>query len=348
MLVGGYVGLRLYRQLTFSVQVETAGGPAVNVRAPAIASDSAEAKAIAAQLRAAGLNETPVLNDTAISGHLARLAHGEVTVATLEQYAQNLIDLNKYTTARGTRIPTSFWDVRTPEMTATNWDEYWIVNQIAVPEAEPYLRFLADGYQRFNQFKVQEGSSTDTALDAALDLLLLADDYYASNVGPPPDDPQERAGYAHAKLMVWQSLVAGSTRTNPLTKQPLFSHSLYARNNIGTMYQHELGRVMGIAEVWGVTGFDPHFVGIAANNNQIEHLSISTLLQMVLNEPLVALNAIEQEKRLKGEATAAEAAADTALNQAIHDVLAPLYIQDSRAAVKQLRCFLKTNSRSGC
>ena len=41
----------------------------------------------AQRLREAGLNGTPVLGDTAISGHLQRLEDGQVSKATLMQYA---------------------------------------------------------------------------------------------------------------------------------------------------------------------------------------------------------------------------------------------------------------------
>ena len=70
----------------------------------------------------------------------------------------------------------------------------------------------------------------------------------------PPDSQEALKGIADSKLMVWQSLVAGSTHINPLTKEPMFSHSILARDNVGTMYQNDMSEAMGIAEVWGVTG----------------------------------------------------------------------------------------------
>lgn len=338
VLAVGTAAYSLYQRLTASVQVQVGSAPAMSTADAT--PDADEITAVANQLRAAGLNENPILGDTAVSGHLARLNNSEVTLADLEQYASNLAYLNEYTAGRGTMIPTPFWDVRSSEMSANNWNEYWIVNQIAVPEAEPYLRLLADGYHRFSQFKAAEAVGEDTALDAALDMLLLVDGYYNEVSGPQPEDPEQRQGYAEAKLLVWQSLVAGSTRINPLTNEPMFSHSIYARNNIGTMYQYEIGEEMGISEVWGVSGFHPRFVGIAENNNQIEHMSISTILQVVMDESLSVLNAIEEEKVLAGQADSAEAAADMALNQAIHDEFAPLYAQDSQAAAGALRRYL--------
>lgn len=122
----------------------------------------------------------------------------------------------------------------------------------------------------------------------------------------------------------------------------MFSHSIYARNNVGTMYQYEIGQEMGIGDVWGVTRFHPRFVGIAENNNQIEHMSISTILQVVMDEPLTVLASIEEEKVLAGQADTAEAAADMALNKAIHDEFAPFFAQDSQGAAERLRRYLST------
>lgn len=35
----------------------------------------------------------------------------------------------------------------------------------------------------------------------------------------------------------------------------MLSHSIFARDNIGTTYQYELGEEMSIAEVWDLTDF---------------------------------------------------------------------------------------------
>ncbi len=64
------------------------------------------------------------------------------------------------------------------------------------------------------------------------------------------------------------------------------------------------------------------------NNNQIEHLTISALMQFVLATPAYALDAQELERRLAGHSSGAEAHADMALNNAIHDVLLPMQGDD--------------------
>jgi hypothetical protein len=70
-------------------------------------------------------------------------------------------------------------------------------------------------------------------------------------------------------------------------------------------------------------------------------MSISMVLQMVLGEPVAVLDAIEEEKVVTGQADAAEANADMALNNAIHNEFAPSFAEDGLLAVEQLRCFLK-------
>jgi hypothetical protein len=123
----------------------------------------------------------------------------------------------------------------------------------------------------------------------------------------------------------------------------MFSHSIFARDNVGTMYQYELDQEMGIAEVWGVSGFAPQFVGIPENNNQVEHMSISMILQIVLDESVVVLDGIEEEKTLLGHAAKEEAQADMALNNAIHNDFAPISAQEGQTAVEHLRCILKSS-----
>jgi hypothetical protein len=342
LVVAGYFGVRFYRQLTTSVQVQMAPGPASVAAPPSAPLPESEAAQVAERLRAAGLNETLILDDTAISGHVQRLQAGEVSKAALLQYADDLDYLNRFTAEQGGPIPTDFWDVRSQEMQANGWDEYNVVRQISVPEAEPYLLLLAQSYGRFLRFKAAEALGEDTAVDAALDMFAYVAEYQSTDGAPsdPSDDPVAKKGRADAMLMVWQSLVAGSTRTNPLTGKPMFSHIIFARDNVGVMHQYDVDRPMGIAEAWGVTGFAPQFVGIPENNNQVEHMTISMMLQMVMGESVLVLNGIEEEKVLRGQADQAEAQADMALNGAVHSEFAPLFVDNWQQAVERLRCVL--------
>ena len=348
LVVAGYYGVRLYRELTASVQVEPAQGPGefAVVAHPTLQPDTRSR--VAERLIEAGLNADPVLGDTAVSGHIKRLENGETSLIRLWQYLKDLEYLTAYTTEHGGAIPPAFWDVRTAEMTANGWDEYSLVHQMAQPDSEPYLRLLTQGYGRFSQFKAAEAAGTDTALDAALDMFAYVDAYWTAvtPASPPSNREEVSEGVADSKLMVWQSLVAGSTRINPLTHKPMFSHSIYARNNVGTMYQYDIGEGMSIADVWGVTGFAPRFVGIAVNNNQVEHMSISMVLQMVLDEPVLVLDGIEEEKVLVGHADSKEANADMALNNAIHREFKPYFARDWETAVEHLRRVLKSEGNN--
>lgn len=337
-------GMLLYQSLTRSFQVVAPQGPVSTATEELPAPPEAADSIVGRMLWSAGLNAEPVLGDTAISGHINRLENSEVSEQTLIQYANDLIYLNEYTAENGKQIPTDFWDVRSDEMIANGWDEYNIVHQIAQVDSEPYLRLLTKGYGRFRQFKDAEESGEDTGLDAALDMMALVDTYYAAVAGAPPlDDAVAMENYTDAKLLVWQSLVAGSTRTNPLTKEPMFSHSIFARDNVGTMYQYDIDREMGIAKVWGVSGFAPQYVGIPENNNQVEHMSISMILQIVLDESVTVLDGIEEEKALLGQADKREANADMALNNAIHNEFAPIVALQGPMAVERLRCVLKSS-----
>ncbi len=342
LVLAAVYGVRLYKKLTMSLQVEVQEGPTTTVIDSHSTPDAAVEAQIAEQLQAAGLNTNPVLGDTGVSGHLQRLLENKTDIHELQQYAEDLQYLSQYTSERNAPVPTSFWDVRTAEMEKKHWDEYSLVHQLVQPEWEPYLHLLTQAYGRFLQFKGAEAQGNDTALDAALDMFAMVEDYYhAIPFSSLTEHAKEIKGEPEAVLMIWQSLVAGSTRINPLTHKPLFSHSIFARNNVGTIYQYDQGRKMSISKVWGVSGFAPRFVGIPENGNQVEHMSISMVLQMVMHEPVFVLDAIEEEKLLLGHARSEEAQADKALNNAVHKEFAPSFADNRLQAVERLRLVLK-------
>ncbi|RKZ93098.1 MAG: hypothetical protein DRQ43_08435, partial [Gammaproteobacteria bacterium] len=176
----------------------------------------------------------------------------------------------------------------------------------------------------------------------ALDIFAYVEEYYHSvPFSTLTEHAKEITGETEAVLMIWQAVVAGTSRINPLTNKPMFSHSIFSRVNVNTMYQYDLGTNMSIGKVWGVSGFAPQFVGMPENNNQIEHLSISIILQLIMHESIVILNAIEEEKFLLANAPKAMADADMALNQAIHKEFAPYFSDNRKMAVERLRQFLK-------
>lgn len=335
-------GVRLYKELTLSIQVNVQEGQSETFPQPQLPVDASTKDHLTELLLDAGLNKAPVLDDIGISGHLERLRQGKTNVDELHRYARNLKYLNRFTAEKNGPIPTSFWDVRTPQMNAHHWTEYSIVHQFAQSEWEPYLHLLSQGYGRFLKFKSGEPSGADTAVDAALDMFSYVENYYHSvPFSRLIEHSTEIKGGTEAVLMIWQSLVAGSTRINPLTQKPLFSHSIFTRYNVGTMYEYDMGKRMSISKVWGVSGFAPQLVGIPENDNQIEHMSISMILQIVMKEPVLVLDGIEEEKLLLGNARSAEGYADMALNNAIHDEFAPYFHGNRLNAVERLRHVLK-------
>jgi len=224
-----YYGARLYKELTLSVQVTVQEAPAEAAPNTHSAVDAVTRARISRLLLDAGLNETPMLDSTGVSGHIDRLAQGTSNADELQRYAKDLNFLNQYTASRNGPVPINFWDVRTPEMLAHNWTEYSVVHQLAQPGWEPYLHLLARGYGRFLKFKAEQESGHDTALDTALDMFAYVEAYYHSvPFSTLTEHAKEIKGETEAVLMTWQSLVAGSTRTNPLTHKPLFSHGIFA------------------------------------------------------------------------------------------------------------------------
>lgn len=324
-----------------SVVVETKEGPELALPVALKTPDAASIDKISFDLAAAGLHQLPLLGDTGIATHLERLKNQEIDLGVLQQYADDLRFLRRFSTELKGPIPTTFWDVRTKEMVNKNWTEYSLVHQLTQAEWHPYLQLLAKSYARFLKFKAADTNSNDSALDAALDLISLTEDYYhAVPFADLIEHAEEIKGESEAVLMIWQSIVAGSTRKNPLTKKPLFSHSIFARNNVGTMHQYDIGKKMSIGSIWGVSGFADHFVGTEKNNNQIEHMSISIVLQLVMNEPVIILDAIEEAKLLIGHADAKETHADIALNNAIHKEFKPHFSENRLQAVELLRAAL--------
>lgn len=201
---------------------------------------------------------------------------------------------------------------------------------------------LGSAYARFHRFKTQAQGRTDTALDTALDLFVPV---IALLETQSLDEMIERSPYIttpeQAALYLWQDVVSGSSRRNPLTRHKVFDHGFATRFHVGTIWQYQTGRAELDGDIWGVSGFAARFVGPPENNNQIEHMSISMVIQGLLREPLLVLDAFEELERLTGVASAEEAAADTALNEAIHDVFVPSFHGNLPQAIEALRHHLR-------
>lgn len=295
------------------------------------------------QLIDAGLNIVPTLGDIGVNAHMDALEKGDIDQNTLIEYANNLIFLKQNSAELGQELPIPFFDVQTEQMHKYGWTPYKIVENLVQPDNAPYIKLLATSFGRFLRFKENEDkfNSPDTALDAALDMFEFAKNYLAEI----PEDHRAQhlhgtSNHAQAIILTWQTLVAGSTRNNPLTRQPVYSHGFVSRFNVSTIYQYYLNRGMSLSKAWGVSGFAKQFVGPDSNSNQVEHMSISIMLQAVLGEPLFILNGLEREKQLTGQAPADEAKADMMLNSVIWDVFIPKYAENLDEAVMNLRVSL--------
>lgn len=129
----------LYKIVNRSILVETMKGPVQKQSESVRKLDFEDKHEISLKLEAVGLHRSGILGDTGIATHLQRLENQEIDLQLLEQYVQDLQFLTRFTTNFNGPIPTSFWDVRTEEMTNKNWTEYSLVQQLTQAEWRPYL-----------------------------------------------------------------------------------------------------------------------------------------------------------------------------------------------------------------
>lgn len=337
LLIGGLlVGLPLLQTLTRSFTLNLPLFPTATPYT-GTAEDVVVAE-VGERLHAVGLAESDYLLSTGVTEHLERLRAGVVSPDALRRYADNLAILTETTAGFGESIPVQFWDVETTEMRGQGITEYSLVEAMAAPESEPYLSLLARSYNRLVAFHLAAGD--DTALDAALDIFHLVIDYYEQVAGKPADDSASRVNFGNGAILVWQQVMFSTSRDNPLTGKRLISHSFFNRFNITSMWRYRNGENIWLGKIWGVTGFAPRFVGVETNDNQVEHMTISMTLQMVLGNPVSALNMIEYRDVLTGRSSDAEANADISVNNAISRIFAPRFRRDYREAIEVLRCAL--------
>lgn len=286
------------------------------------------------RLSESGLHPNGLLSDLGVDDHLARLAAGEVDGATLLSYADAIDVLTARSEARGQRLPPPLWDVSTSALLDAGWTVYTLTAALASDEGVIHVNLLSDAYGAFL-------STRPDALEGALDLLPLVRTYVVSL---PQEARAERIDHAttdgEATLLIWQALLSGTSRQNPITHRPLWSHGFVGHFSVPHIHQYATGEGLTPSQVWGVGGFDPNFVGAPSNTNQVEHMGISSLLQGVVHVPSAVLSAAEAfEVFVDGEDPDA-AAADRALNWAIREVLLPRIEDDPHDIVAALRSAL--------
>lgn len=299
---------------------------------PAMQGDVA---AIGDRLLTVGLHPTGALSDLGVDDHLERLAAGEVDAATLLAYADAIETLSARSAARGQPLPPTLWDVTTPALLEAGWTVYSLTEALASEAGTIHVDLLSDAYGAFL------GTRPD-ALEGALAILPLARTYVEAL---PEEARAEHAAHAQtdgeATLLIWQALLSGTTRHNPLTHRPLYSHGFVGHFSVPHIHQYATAQGLTPSQVWGVEGFNARFVGPPSNANQVEHMGISALLQGVAGVPGAVLNAIEALEVSVDHEDPAAASADRALNGVVREVLLPRVDDDPQDLVAALRAELR-------
>ncbi len=282
-----------------------------------------------------GLHPTGQLSDLGVDDHLARLTAGSVDAATLLAYADAIETLAERSTERGQPLPPTLWDVSTPALVEAGWNVYSLTEALASDPGRIHVNLLSDAYAAFLEHR-------PNALDGALAVLPLARRYVEDLPEAARAEREEHADtVGEATLLIWQALLSGTTRYNPITHRPLWSHGYVGHFSVPHIHQYAVGEGMTPSQVWGVEGFNPTFVGPASNSNQVEHLGISSLLQGVADVPEAVLSEIEAFEVLVDGQDSDAAAADRALNAAIRSNLLPIIDEDVFEIVDVLQATLQ-------
>lgn len=298
---------------------------------------------IAAHLAAAGLSEHGTLGSVGIAGHMAHVRAGAVTEAQLRTYASNLTRIAHHTERAG--IPVDAWDVPSA-IRRGKGNVYQMAHVLAQPEHAAYLTFIARAFRRFARFKRGDGS---TAVATVLDLLLLAARTVQSGAALPPLAPVRRRSRDQQALFLWQQIAVGSTRWVPIIRYPLVPRTVFSRCNVATLWQYAEGRAQSLSALWGLSGFHDGYIGDPHNDNQIEHLTITAVMQGVFGVGLGILNLLEWGERMSPHVPSAEMYADIALNRAVAGVLLPAFTSHApERAVLRMRAALAQPPSARC
>ena len=284
-----------------------------------------------ALLVAAGLSEHGVLRSTGWRHHIERIERNVVSSEVIVQYGSDLRAIQEAFSAGGGDVPIDYWDENDPGTKADGSDLYALVHRLSQPEFREYLGLLGRSYQRLRALK--EGSN-ETAVAAALAILCESSTYVTS--GSCLEMARVRAGMSadqHA-IFLWQQILTGTNRQIPYIHRDAYSHGPWARFNVVEMWRYQARSDLTPDEVWGLSGFADRYVGDATNTNQIEHMAISAVAQMVLALPQLLLDVVEELEWILRKGTRAASKADERLNRAIARVFQPRF----RAEAPQAAC----------
>jgi hypothetical protein len=295
------------------------------------------------QLAAAGLSETKVLRSVGLATHRQRLEAGAVDAATLAHYADDLRILSETSARAGTPIPVDFWDARTEAMAAAGIDEYALVRKLAAPEFQPYIELLARCYGLLRTFKRAGDAPPRTAVGTALNILQEVAGYIRAGHPTEMTRTRPRLTPEQQAIFLWQQILTGTNRQVPYLGRDAYTHSYWGRFNVVEMWRYEIRQDAWIHGIWGLSGFDNFFIRDPHNTNQIEHLAITSLAQIVLRLPLMLLNTLEDLESLLHQASWIEGAADKALNRAVAREFCPFFtLEDPQSACERLERVLAT------
>jgi hypothetical protein len=276
------------------------------------------------RLRALGLSERGALSSTGMAQHQRRRAEGTITLRTLDLYATSLERIVARASVGEHAIPVDFWDVCSPAMRRGRYDEYRMARTLAQPDLQSYLALLGRAFDRFVSMKSGAGA---TAVATALAILEDASAYIRSGHSTRTVRALPWLNQPQQTLVLWQQLLTGSTRRLPVIGLEIIPHGVWGRFNVATIWRYAS---VGSDAAWGVSGFHSDYVGPATNANQIEHMAISAVTQLMYHVPVAALSAVEYVQwRLQRGVEEGEARADIALNHAIARDLLPYFSVDN-------------------
>ena len=299
------------------------------------------------RLKDVGLKDTRFMNSTGINEHIGRLCNDEITAYTLYRYADQIEQLNEIGRQYGQPVPATIWDVKTRDMQDNGDTEYQIVDTL-VNSQPKYAGLLIHAYNRFYTFN--QNRSNDTALDTVLNLLLYTVEYYDlitdEDFATMDTDSAYEVGVAIVRT--WQQIIGNTARINPLTHKPIFAYTPFSHLSVTDMWRHQTNSHNAIGRIWGVSGFNFHFVGDAKNVNQVEHLAISIALQYADDASLLMLNAYEIQDALSGGQTRVMATADQTINYTVATEFVPYFTADYISTIERLRCILSSSETAIC
>ncbi len=293
---------------------------------------------IAEGLAGAGLHEMGLLHSTGIAAHQARWKQGQINADTLMQYAHDLNALNVLTAESG--LPAAFWDVQSEAMRTANVSEYAFVHTLSQPTYAPYIQFLS----RCHAYTMEGRRRPQQSAVATAHHLLRESCAYVRGAYPLDMTAiRPRLTARQQAIVLWQQVVTGAGREIPYVHRDAYTHGVWGRFNVVEMAQYATQTETGADAFWGLTGFDAHFIRDATNTNQIEHMTISALAQIVLRIPCLFLDVLEDAEWMLHKGTYQASQGDKALNRAVARHFCRLFdVDNPQPACDSLECVLSS------